>query len=134
MLFCLCIFYLPRTFSIWRVYFQLNTDIFHLTRIFSMQCRHFLFNANIFNSTRTFPIWRGYFQYEHFLFDVDIFNSTRIVLIQCKNFDKFPILIIRWCFMCAYIIWMCLKVHKIDNFFDSDFGICVISLLVMSKY
>jgi hypothetical protein len=24
-----------------------------------------------------------------------------------------------------------LKVHKIKNFFDSDFGICVISLLVM---
>ncbi len=27
-----------------------------------------------------------------------------------------------------------LKVHKIENFFDSDCGICVISLLVMSKY
>ncbi len=27
-----------------------------------------------------------------------------------------------------------LKVRKIENFFDSDFGICVISLLVMSKY
>ncbi len=27
-----------------------------------------------------------------------------------------------------------LKVHKIENFFDSDFGICVISLLVISKY
>jgi hypothetical protein len=27
-----------------------------------------------------------------------------------------------------------LKVHKIENFFISDFGICVISLLVMSKY
>ncbi len=27
-----------------------------------------------------------------------------------------------------------LKVHKIENFLDSDFGICVISLLVMSKY
>ncbi len=27
-----------------------------------------------------------------------------------------------------------LKVHKIENFFDSDFGIFVISLLVMSKY
>ncbi len=27
-----------------------------------------------------------------------------------------------------------LKVHKIENFFDSDFGICVISLLVMPKY
>jgi hypothetical protein len=26
-----------------------------------------------------------------------------------------------------------LKVHKIANFFDSDFGICVISLLVMHK-
>ncbi len=27
-----------------------------------------------------------------------------------------------------------LNVHKIENFFDSDFGICIISLLVMSKY
>ncbi len=27
-----------------------------------------------------------------------------------------------------------LKVHKIENFFDSDFGICVISLLVMHNY
>ncbi len=27
-----------------------------------------------------------------------------------------------------------LKVHKIENFFDSDFGICFISLLVISKY
>jgi hypothetical protein len=27
-----------------------------------------------------------------------------------------------------------LKVHKIENFFDSNFGICVFSLLVMSKY
>jgi hypothetical protein len=27
-----------------------------------------------------------------------------------------------------------LKVHKIENFFDSDSGICVISLLGMSKY
>ncbi len=27
-----------------------------------------------------------------------------------------------------------LKVHKIENFFGSNFGICVISLLVMSKY
>ncbi len=26
-----------------------------------------------------------------------------------------------------------LKVHKIENFFDCDFGICVISLLVMHK-
>jgi hypothetical protein len=26
-----------------------------------------------------------------------------------------------------------LKVHKIENFFDSDCGICVISLLVMHK-
>jgi hypothetical protein len=29
---------------------------------------------------------------------------------------------------------MSLKLHKIENFFDSDFGICVISLLGMSKY
>jgi hypothetical protein len=30
---------------------------------------------------------------------------------------------------------MCsLQVHKIENFFVSNFGICVISLLVLSKY
>jgi len=27
-----------------------------------------------------------------------------------------------------------LKVHKIENFFGFDFEICIISLLVMSKY
>jgi hypothetical protein len=27
-----------------------------------------------------------------------------------------------------------LKVHKIENFFGSDFGFCIISLLVMLKY
>jgi hypothetical protein len=31
------------------------------------------------------------------------------------------------------ISYIVLKVHKIENFFDSDFGICVISLLVMHK-
>ncbi len=34
--------------------------------------------------------------------------------------------------MCQHIT-VRLKVHKIENFFDSDFGICVISLLVMHK-
>ncbi len=34
----------------------------------------------------------------------------------------------------CFFITLVLKVHKIENFFDSDFGICVISLLVMSKY
>jgi hypothetical protein len=29
---------------------------------------------------------------------------------------------------------ICLKVHKIENFFGSDFEFCVISLLVMLKY
>ncbi len=33
-----------------------------------------------------------------------------------------------------YLLFFLLKVHKIENLFDSDFGICVISLLVMSKY
>jgi hypothetical protein len=34
----------------------------------------------------------------------------------------------------SYVCIFCsLKVHKIENFFDSDFGICVISLLVMHK-
>jgi hypothetical protein len=33
-----------------------------------------------------------------------------------------------------HILSTLLKVHKIENFFDSDFGICVISLLVMTKY
>jgi hypothetical protein len=27
-----------------------------------------------------------------------------------------------------------LKVHKIENFFDSDFGICVISLLILFHF
>ncbi len=31
----------------------------------------------------------------------------------------------------AIVPYSGLKVHKIENFFDSDFGICVISLLVM---
>ncbi len=35
---------------------------------------------------------------------------------------------------CACACVISLKVHKIENFFDSDFGICVISLLGMSKY
>ncbi len=38
--------------------------------------------------------------------------------VQCFNFSTEPVF---------------LKVHKIENFFDSDFGICVISLLVMHK-
>ncbi len=29
---------------------------------------------------------------------------------------------------------MLLKVHKIENFFGSDFEFCVISLLIMLKY
>ncbi len=29
---------------------------------------------------------------------------------------------------------VCLKVHKIEIFFGFDFEICIISLLVMSKY
>ncbi len=33
-----------------------------------------------------------------------------------------------------YPILRYLKVHKIENFFDSDFEFCVISLLVMLKY
>jgi hypothetical protein len=30
-------------------------------------------------------------------------------------------------------VCLILKVHKIENFFDSEFGICVISLLLMHK-
>jgi hypothetical protein len=33
-----------------------------------------------------------------------------------------------------HVNWLILKVHKIENFFYSNFGICVVSLLVMSKY
>ncbi len=33
----------------------------------------------------------------------------------------------------SYLTLRALKVHKIENFFVSDFGICVISLLVMYK-
>ncbi len=36
---------------------------------------------------------------------------------------------LRWIYCESY-----LKVHKTENFFDSDFGICVISLLVIAKY
>jgi hypothetical protein len=32
------------------------------------------------------------------------------------------------------IILQCLKVHKIEIFFGFDFEICIVSLLVMSKY
>ncbi len=32
------------------------------------------------------------------------------------------------------ILYIRLKVHKIENFFGSDFEFCVISLLVMLKY
>jgi hypothetical protein len=33
----------------------------------------------------------------------------------------------------SFSLRLALKVHKIENFFVSDFGICVISLLVMYK-
>ncbi len=42
--------------------------------------------------------------------------------------------------ICAVVSGVCalsaraLKVHKIENFFGSDFEFCVISLLVMLKY
>ncbi len=40
----------------------------------------------------------------------------------------------RWLFFAAQQrIAITLKVHKNENFFDSDFGICVISLLVISN-
>jgi hypothetical protein len=35
---------------------------------------------------------------------------------------------------CISIFFISLKVHKIENFFGSDFEFCVISLLVMLKY
>ncbi len=40
---------------------------------------------------------------------------------------------LRMCGLVGTPTYVVLKVHKIENFFDSDFGICVISLLVMSK-
>ncbi len=50
-----------------------------------------------------------------------VFSSPPCVfLCLCIVQNEFPKAVIR------------LKVHKIENFFDSDFGICVISLLVMS--
>jgi hypothetical protein len=56
------------------------------------------------------------------------------VTVSCAV-EQFPVL---WSSFFAVFIKIkkrsCLKVHKIENFFDSDFGICVISLLVMSKY
>jgi hypothetical protein len=41
-------------------------------------------------------------------------------------YSKFTVEIVRGC--------VSLKVHKIENFFGSDFEFCVISLLVMLKY
>ncbi len=38
----------------------------------------------------------------------------------------------KWLFSCKFVTN--LKVHKIDIFFGFDFEICIISLLVMSKY
>jgi hypothetical protein len=52
---------------------------------------------------------------------IDKFLQGRMALVLSFSFYKWGILI-------------GLKVHKIENFFDSNFGICVISLLVMSKY
>jgi hypothetical protein len=37
-------------------------------------------------------------------------------------------------YACVPLTLESLKVHKIENFFDSDFEICIISLLVMAKY
>jgi hypothetical protein len=34
----------------------------------------------------------------------------------------------------VFNVHVMLKVHKIENFFGFDFGICVISFLVMSNY
>jgi hypothetical protein len=55
---------------------------------------------------------------------------------------KFPVTVPKCCialqkytitvYECSITLYF--KEHKIENFFDSDFGICVISLLVMSKY
>ncbi len=37
-------------------------------------------------------------------------------------------------FVTMTMLWGWFKVHKIENFFGSDFEFCVISLLVMLKY
>jgi hypothetical protein len=59
------------------------------------------------------------------------------MLQSSKNYQAFAVVddfaILRG-YSWTYIGTKSLKVHKIENFFDSDFGICVISLIVMSKY
>ncbi len=72
-----------------------------------------------------------------FLFGGNNDTRLRANIIQYMVFTKFP-----WLFHTLTFgkMWglavrtTCLKVHKIENFFDSDFGICVISFLVISKY
>ncbi len=38
------------------------------------------------------------------------------------------------CIVFSYTVWRELKVHKIENFFGSEFEFYTISLLVMLKY
>ncbi len=59
-------------------------------------------------------------------FPARVWTVSTFPFVGCRGSDKNSLLY----FHCLVY----LKVHKTENFFDSDFGMCVISLLVMSKY
>ncbi len=54
-----------------------------------------------------------------------VIRRARLITIIDAFYDKMVMLI---------VMIMTLKVHKIEIFFGFDFEICIISLLVMSKY
>jgi hypothetical protein len=75
----------------------------------------------------------------------DVFASTMFMLNDtntvCCTFFILALMIIRLIIIILLMrisytseIGNSLKVHKIENFFGSDFEFCVISLLVMLKY
>jgi hypothetical protein len=65
------------------------------------------------------------------LFNHSCICITYFYTVHQRRFTFLSIFLARFCGSTHPLIF--LKVHKIENFFDSDFGICVISLLVMHK-
>ncbi len=66
------------------------------------------------------------FPFSLFILPAIIRRLTPTVYIYC-------IILSNFCFF-SLVSAIVLKVHKIENFVDSDFGICGISLLVMHKW
>jgi hypothetical protein len=62
-----------------------------------------------------------------------IFIQLRVICYDCyvRLYNGHYIQILISSHILAKIFLLRLKVHKIENFFDSDFEFCVISLLVM---